>query len=256
MPNTQDPIDLVLERLEFPYSPALLGLGMSSTVGLLQYIYSVFLVRREGRGPFPLWMHTFYLAHDTTWAYKIAFETETSYPEHWFLQLMPIGLSVWSALEIYCLYKSVTVERAAVFGRYAYFGGKTPTAAQAVGVILLLILAMYAVVLTGLIIMGENCMMEWFALTNILMVIGPTLDWMERGLRRGLSVGLALVSLFGIVSAFSPYGLWVTGLPEVFDCELYYLIGGLFTVVGVVDLAVVLGYPGKTREAWKPAPIW
>jgi hypothetical protein len=66
--ENHNPLDLVLGRLTFPHSPALFGLAMSSTVGLLQYIYSVLLVRREGRGPFPLWMHTFYLAHDTTWA--------------------------------------------------------------------------------------------------------------------------------------------------------------------------------------------
>jgi hypothetical protein len=166
---------------------------------------------------------------------------------------MPIGLTVWSGLEIYCLYKSVTVERTLVFARY--FGTKAPTVRQAIALVLLMSVVMYAVVLSGIVVMGENCVMEWFALTNILMVIGPTLSWMERGSRHGLSVGLALVSLFGIISAFSPYGLWVTALPEVFDRGLYYWTGVLFTIVGVVDLAVVLQYPAKTPDAWKPAPI-
>ncbi|KAL2843274.1 hypothetical protein BJX68DRAFT_157405 [Aspergillus pseudodeflectus] len=90
--ENQNPLDLVLGRLGFPHSPALFGLSMSSTVGLLQYVYSVLLVRREG--PFPLWMHTFYLAHGTTWAYRLAFGIETAFPDHWLLlPLLPMLLA-------------------------------------------------------------------------------------------------------------------------------------------------------------------
>jgi len=247
-----DYLGLFLSRLTLDNTELLFGLAVSSVVGMLQYIYSVLLIRHEKRGPFPLWMHTFYLAHDSSWLVMLLHANFTHQP-HWFLILMPLGLIIWNAMELYCLYHVVTTERQAVFSAYY---GKNPTLRQALVHTSAMTLVMYSIIQLGLVLFGEGCILQWFCLTNVVVIGGPASEWLERGSRRGLSIGLALVSAVGTVFTFGPFGFWVLGLPEVFDQPRYYLVGIVMTLLSLLDVAIVASYPPKTPTSGSPLPVW
>ena len=56
--------------------------------GFWEYIYSFRIALREKKSPFPLWMHTFYVAHDSSFAGFV--------PEFQLLSSFGTGLN-WSA---------------------------------------------------------------------------------------------------------------------------------------------------------------
>lgn len=60
----------MFERLISEYTldnyPLLLSSALTFALGYIEYVYSYKLVTTEGRAPYPVWMHTFYFAHDTT----------------------------------------------------------------------------------------------------------------------------------------------------------------------------------------------
>ena len=108
-----------------PENPAF-GMALFATLftfllGFMVYVYSVILVNREGAGPYPVWMHTFYCAADFmgVWVFLSAYDAVGGF---WFFMLGAVGEAVWVGVEIYCLYKTVTVERWEMWGKDATVG--------------------------------------------------------------------------------------------------------------------------------------
>jgi hypothetical protein len=97
--------------------------------GYLQYIYSFRLVLREKKAPFPVWMHTLYLAHDTT-AAIVFFLLARQHDWFWFFTLTAIALTIWTLFELFNLLR---------------------------------------------VFMADEAMFKWFALTNVVMAVGPGL---------------------------------------------------------------------------------
>ncbi|KAL0943455.1 ABC superfamily atp binding cassette transporter permease protein [Colletotrichum truncatum] len=203
----------------------------------------------------PFWMHSFYLAHDSTWSYILG-KAASQYGEHWFLRGTSTALFVWTTLELWCIHRAVTKEREANFSSVL---GSKPTTAAALSYAVALQLGMYSVVLLAIEFMGEGCVMQWFCFTNVLIVLGPTHHYLRAGSRHGLSLGFCVVNIIGTIWTFTPFSFFVLTLPEIFDRQVYYVVGCILTAYSIGCYFVVAQYPAKNKnldKTGKGAPIW
>lgn len=220
--------------------------NFTNAFGFFEYFYCVYLTHKDGKGPFPLWMHLFYLAHDTVWCYVMAREAPNYNYHHYFTSKV-IGLGVWSALEVYCIYRVVTVEREGHFSRTRSLSHRRHAFMQNV----LLLLVFYAVVLTLFYMIGPESWLHWTLFTRMIMAVGPGSLWLERGTRTGTRVGLATLILFGTINSFTPYSMWVRELPSVFDNYIYYLSGIACTLFALNNVYIVSTLPVETESPKK-----
>ncbi|MGY4101859.1 hypothetical protein ACW2Q0_20235 [Nocardia sp. R16R-3T] len=245
-------IDRLVEAYNFGNISLLIASAITFGFGFWEYIYSFRLVRRERRAPFPLWMHTFYFAHDSSWA-VILFLAASRHHWHWFLLGASIALVVWTLFELYNLTLAVRVERVEIFSGYF---GENVSARTAIAVIVAQILVFYGVVNLLIQFMGEGSFFQWTVLTNMVMAAGPGLLWLRRGSRDGGGMGIALVILGGTVNTFLPTSMFVLALPEVFDTAWFYLTGVIFSGLALFYVWTVARYPAKARVAGEKRPIW
>ncbi|KAI2464691.1 hypothetical protein F4781DRAFT_412115 [Annulohypoxylon bovei var. microspora] len=242
----------LIKLFSWDNKPLLLAAGVNYLVGYLQYVYVIRVSLREGKGPMPFWLHSFYLAHDSTWSYILG-SAATRYNEHWFLRGTSTALFAWSFLEIFCIHRAITRDREANFASTL---GAQLNLRSTIMYAIALQLAMYVVVLLGILLMGEGCFMQWFCLTNVLIVIGPTHEYLRRGSRKGLSMGMCIVNIIGTIWTFAPFGFWVLTIPEIFDTATYYVCGVILTIYCVWLFHVVAQYPPKVQGKNEPTPIW
>lgn len=220
--------------------------------GFWEYVYSFRLIRREGKAPFPIWMHTFYFAHDSSWA-VILLVAAHRYQWNWFLTAASIALFVWTAFEVFNLYKAVTIERSEIWAQYY---GADMSVRSALFNVLAQVAAFLTIVNLLIVYMGAGSVLQWFALTNIVMAAGPGVLWLRRGSRDGASVGLAIVILAGTINTFLPVGMFVTALPDVFDTPWFYLAGIVFTGIAMSNLYKLTHFAPKSVAPGAPRPIW
>jgi hypothetical protein len=244
--------DRMIEIFTFDNIPLLVSAGIAFGFGFWQYIYSFRLVRREGKAPFPIWMHTFYFAHDSSWAFMM-FLAAARYDWNGFFLTTSIALVVWTMFELYNLTQAVRIERREIFSRYF---GEHVTSQQAIIAIVVQILAFYAVVNLLVRFMGSGSFLQTAALTNIVMAFGPGLLWLQRGTRDGNGLGIALVVLLGTINTFMPSGMWVKAMPEIFDTPWYYITGLVFTGIAAAAVVMVARFPAKPRSTDGTKPIW
>ncbi|CAG9987606.1 unnamed protein product [Clonostachys byssicola] len=240
------------EVFNFDNTP-ILAAGVASFVcGYLQYVYAIRLTLREGKGPMPFWMHSFYLAHDSTWSYLLA-NAAPRYDNHWFLWGTSFALAIWAALEIFCIHRDVTKNREHIF---APLFGPQPQLPQILCYVVMMQLSMYSVVAVLIVLMGEGSVMQWFCLTNVLIVVGPITGYLERGSRDGLSLGFALTNVVAIIFTFAPFSFWALSIPELFTQPAYYAAGVVQFLMSLYGVYIVASYPPKKRPKYGPKPIW
>jgi hypothetical protein len=244
--------DQLIHAYTFGHVALLIASAITFGFGFWEYIYSFRLVRRERSAPFPLWMHTFYFAHDSSWAFML-FLAAARHHWNWFLLSASIALMVWCLFEVYSLTMAVRVERREIFGDY--FGENT-TVRQATTAIVVQILAFYGLVNLLIQFMGPGSFLQWAALTNMIMATVPGVLWLRRGSRAGNGLGIALVILGGTVNTFLPIGMFVTALPEVFDHPWFYLTGVVFTAIAAANVVMVAKFPAKQELPGRKRPIW
>ncbi|KAF5006094.1 hypothetical protein FDECE_7512 [Fusarium decemcellulare] len=250
-----EPIDYyqrLTEEFTFSNTPLLVASGISFAVGYMQYVYAIRLSLREGKGPMPLWMHSFYLAHDSTWSYVLG-SVAPRYDNHWFLRSTSTALFIWATLEVFCIYRAITKDRKANFSPIL---GPDPLLGPALSYCVFMQLGMYSVVMLMMQLMGDGCLMQWFCLTNVLIVLGPTHEYLRRGSREGLALGFCLVNIIGTIWTFAPFGFWVLTIPEIFDTTAYYCVGAVLVAYSVWAYFIVASYPPKKRAKNGTAPIW
>jgi hypothetical protein len=246
----------MIEQLIQAYSGntrLLLLSGVTFACGYIQYIYSFRLVLRENKAPFPVWMHTLYLAHDAT-AAIVFFALAREHQWFWFFSLTAIALFIWTLFEVFNLYMAIKVERQDIWGAYQV---QAITSGQALCRILLQLMIMIVVVNLLRIFMADEAMFKWFALSNVVMAVGPGMLWRQRQSREGSSLGLALVIVFGTAWTFLPPGLgmFTTALPGIFDQGWFYLTGVAVTLVALNNLIMLIRFAPKTHKGGKPV-IW
>jgi hypothetical protein len=233
------------EELMQSYStnPTLLWLSaFTFLIGYLEYIYSFRLVLREKSAPFPIWMHTLYLAHDATGA-VVFLQLAQQHHYFWFFTLASIALVIWNAFECFNLYMAVKVERQEIWGRLC---DGPVSIGSAVTRIAAQVVLMVSVVNVVRVFMNDTAMFKWFALTNVVMAVGPGILWSERRSRRGSSVGLAIVILIGTVNTFLPpgYGMWTTATPY-FDQPWFYIAGVVVSAIAFRNVVMLLRFAPK-----------
>lgn len=247
-----DYYERLTEKYHLDYTPLLIATAISSSVVFIQYVYAISLDLREGRSPIPYWMHAFYLASNSTWSYMLG-KVAPRYGEHWFLRMTSAVLFVWATLEVFFIIRAITKERNANFATVL---GPDPTIEHTLVYAGILQVAMYGLIAAGTMFMGEGCVMQWLSLSNVLLVLGPTYEYLRRGSRTGLSLGFCLTNIFGTIWTFGPSSFWVLTLPEVFDKPAYYLTGFALTVYSVWTFCLVARYPPKKPTKDGEMPIW
>lgn len=227
--------------------------AIAFAVGYLEYIYSFRLVIREKSAPFPVWMHTFYFAHDFTGA-VVFYQLARQHDFFWFFTGACVALLVWNGFEAFNLYMAVKVERQEIWGDIYQH---PVTEQQAILRILGQIGIMFAVVNLLRVFMNDVVMFKWFALTNIIMAVGPGYLWARRKSRRGTSLGLSIVILFGTVITFLPpgYGMWTTAL-SYFNQPWFYITGIVISFVALNNVLMLVRYPRKVNVPGEKTPIW
>lgn len=244
--------DQLVAVYTFDNVPLLVASVITFGFGFWEYIYSFRLARRENSAPFPIWMHTFYFAHDSTWAF-IMLTTAPLYGYNWFLVGAGIALIVWTMFEVYNMYKAVKCERVEIWGRYY---GEGVTTKQAVINLLAQIAAFYAVVNIIIMYIGPGCFFQWAVLTNMVMATLPGLLWRQRHSRKGNGMGIALVILGGTINTFIPVGMFALALPEVFNHPWFYITGVVFSLIALSNVVMVSKFPPKKQLPGEKKPIW
>lgn len=237
--------------------PLLISAAVTFIFGYIEYMYSFALIRREKRAPFPIWMHTFYFAHDSSWAVIMLFAASRN-DWNWFLTAVGIALIVWNLFEVYNIYKAITAERQEVFGAVV----KGPVSVgNALVFVLIQLAAMYMLVNILISFMGAGSIMQWFLFTNMLMAAVPGILWMKRGVangtRYGASMGLGIVILLATINTFLPgANMWVLSMPNVFSTPIYYLTGVVFVAIAAYHLYNLSKLPRKEPTKEIPKPVW
>ena len=236
--------------------PLLAISALTFLFGYLEYVYSFALTFREKKAPYPVWMHTFYLAHDSTWA-VLMLKAAASHDWNWFFTATAIALMIWNVFEIINIWMAVTIERQHVFG--AFFPGKV-TLGDALLSVALQVAAFYCVVNILIGFMGAGSILQWFLFTNMLIAAVPGVLWMQRGRkyknREGASMGLAILILVATINTFLPCSMWVLAMPQVFDTPWYYITGVVFTAIAAYHVYALAQLPPKPRQHGQRRPIW
>ncbi|MEV7694240.1 hypothetical protein AB0N73_13040 [Microbacterium sp. NPDC089189] len=249
--------DQLIDSFTLDNTPLLISAAVTFFIGYLEYMYSFALIRREKKAPYPVWMHTFYLAHDSSWAVIMLFAASRN-DWNWFLTACGVALLVWNVFEVYNITKVITVERQEVYGDYVRGEVSVGRAVLLTGI---QIPAMFALVWILIGFMGEGSILQWFLFTNMLIAAAPGVLWLKRGAREGTrygsSVGLAIVILLGTINTFLPgANMWVLAMPEVFSNWVFYVTGAVFVAIAAFNLATVLRLPAKTPTTEIPKPVW
>lgn len=221
-------------------------------IGYLEYIYSFGLVIKERKAPYPIWMHTFYLAHDFTGA-VVFFMLAKNNNWFWFFTTASIALLIWNCFELFNLYMAVKVERQEIWGK---FYDSPVTSRQAILRIIGQVALMAVVVNLFRVFMNDEVMFKWFAFTNILIAVAPGYLWNERKSRKGSSIGLAIVIFIGTVNTFLPpgYGMWTTAT-KYFDQPWFYITGVIVSAYAFRNVIMLLRFPVKEKNDGKRV-IW
>lgn len=221
-------------------------------LGFMVYVYSVILVNREKAGPYPVWMHTFYCAADFMgiWVFLSAYDAVGGF---WFFMLGAAGEAAWVFVEIYCLYKTVTVERFEMWGENC-------TAKHAVCVILSEIMIFFVSLNFLRVELGDVSMFKFWIFTQVIIVCAPGLFWKERGTRIGSSWQLVINLVLVAVMSFNPLGnMWSLVSPYFLpkNNPWFYVMGIGVILFAAYDVVAYAKLPKKPEvlESGKK-PIW
>lgn len=214
--------------------------GITATLGFIQYFYCMYITHRDGLGPFPLWMHLFFLAHDTTWSY-ILYQAGPTYDNHPLFAGSAKALAVWSLVELYCIVRATAIEREGVFGPQK----DRQSLRQAYLQSFLHLLTYYALVFILIHLIGHESFLQSALFTNIALAVGPGALWHERETRRGTSLVLATLLLLGTLNTFAPWSLWLVALPGVFDTPAFYFTGIVCSAAAAFNLYIAVSKPPR-----------
>ena len=220
------------------------------------YIYCILLLVRERRSPYPVWMHTFYLACDATGT-VFWFLLAREHDWFWFFTASSVAMFIWVLCEIWSLYMAVKYERQEIFG-HLYAGPVTER--QAVNQIAAQTLWFLCVVnLTNFFLGGLNdaAMFKWYVWTNLIVAVGPSYLWAARRSRHGTSMGLAIMVLLSIIATYLPpgWGMWTTA-SSYFNTPWFYLSGLVATGYAVYNLILVKGFAPKPALIDGRRTVW
>lgn len=209
--------------------------------GLLGYIVPVIQMQNEHAQTYPLWVHCLYCATDFMgiWVFLHAWVISDHFL---FFLLMTISECAWFAMEIYCLYRTVTWEHSIIW--------KEGTSRKTM---VLQIVSMVIIFYAGL----NMLRFEWHDITlwkewsfmNIFAVIGPMFELKRRGFRSGNSYLMWFVWVGICFVTFNPIdNMWKVINPEFFSFSAnpwYYIMGIVCLCCGLYGLYTYHKLPPK-----------
>jgi hypothetical protein len=214
--------------------------GITFAIGFIEYIYSFLLINREGKSPYNILMHSYYLAIDSMGV--IVFATAShALAGFWIFTFAAIAEVVWSLFEIYNLIKLVYVERQDVWGNI--------TVKNAWWRVIGWVIVMIVVVNLFRVFMNDPAMFKWYIFTNVLMGIMPGLYWEKRETRLGASWGLAIIILIGTINSFLPTNMWAAASPyfSINNNPWFYVVGIVAIFFAFRNLWVLYKLPAKPK---------
>lgn len=214
--------------------------ALTFAIGFIEYIYSFALVRREGKAPYNILMHTYYFAIDSMGIFVFALAAHQT-NGFWVFTGAAIAEIVWTLFEVYNLIKCVTVERQDIWGDIRK--------SQAVWRILGWLAVMVPTVNLLRVFMNDPAMFKWYIFTNILMGIMPSLYWAKRGTRLGASWGLTIVIAIGTINSFLPTNMWSAVSPyfSFANNPWFYVIGVVAIFFSLRAFWVMWHLPAKPK---------
>jgi hypothetical protein len=252
-------LDDLLRNYDFS-NPDIVRLLIVSAVafgfGYGVYIYCILLLARERKSPYPVWMHTFYLACDVTGT-VFWFLLAKQHDWFWFFAACSVAMLIWVFCELWSLYMAVRYERQEIWGRY-YDQPVTPR--QAVNRIASQTLWFLCVInLTNYFLGGLNdaAMFKWYVWTNLIVAVGPGYLWATRRTRVGTSMGLAIMVLLSIIATYLPpgFGMWTTA-SSYFNTPWFYISGLVATGYAVYQVILVKNFAPKPSLIDGRITVW
>lgn len=215
----------------------LIAFIIANAIGLLEYIWAVALTFKEGIGPFPMWMHAFFLAHDSTAGVIFAI-LAFHYQFFWMFSVFLLGMLTWTVLEITCI--SIELKNN---GRAEFNSSRRTAILQT----FFLIAIMYCIIWFIRYLDNDIAMFIWLPLTNFVMAVGPGQVLLKRQSRRGSSVVVYIFIALGTLFNFAPKGIgfFTSLLPQIYNNDLWYFVGCIATIIAVYNLVYILKLPKK-----------
>lgn len=232
------------------YVQSLSVAALTFAIGFIEYIYSFALVRREGRAPYNLLMHSFYFAIDSMGIFVFALAAHQN-GGFWLFIAASVAEVVWTLFEIYNLVMCIYVERVEIWG---------PTVSVSSAWIRVggWLVVMIVVVNLFRVFMNDPVMLKWYIFTNVLMGIMPSLYWEKRGTRVGASWGLAIVIAIGTINSFTPFNMWSSISPyfNMHNNPWFYVVGVVSIFFSLRAFIVLSRLPAKPRLINGKRAIW
>lgn len=229
---------------------------IGTSIAYLIYMMPPIIMMREKKNPYPIWLHTFYLACDSFgvgfW-YILAKQNDW----FWFFCVYSVGMFVFCLMELFILYQSVKHERQEAYGDLF---DKPVTTRNAYSIIFAQYVIFFSVIALNARFMGgleDAALFKLYTWTNYLTVYGPMLLLYKRKSRIGTSVLLNIMLLLGAIVTYLPPGLgFSTTMSAYFDEPWFYIAGIVTTIVAVYNLVYVLKLPAKPKILDGKKTVW
>lgn len=247
------PVNYTLEDFTSAFSPdnpqfilLLIVAAFTFFCGYMEYIYSFQLVRRERSAPYPVWMHTFYFAHDFMGAIVFALASKAT-GGFWFFTVASVALLIWNLFEVYNLYKCIYVERQEIWG---HLYDRPVTVKEAWIKVVTQIILFIGVVNLFRVFMNDMYMFKWFIFTNIIIAIAPGFYWEKRKTQIGASYKLAFVILLGTINSFTPINMWslTSNYFSFANNPWFYCIGIVSICFAIRNILILKRMPKKPKQ--------
>ncbi len=221
-------------------------MALAMGFGFIQYIYCAVITHRDKISPFPVYMHTYYVAHD--FLFVLLFH-------QWFVEYHSIAFQVvWAGMVVFNLFEVYSLQQAIVHERQHFFGtwfGSEVSVRQATIAVVAMSMVSFVFLNTARSFLSDTIMFCVFISTNVMMAIGPALYTFQRKDRVPGSVGLAVFIVFGTIATFLPTGagMYTTADPAYFSRPWFFVLGATCLIIALWHLFTVRRLPLRTAES-------
>lgn len=231
--------------------PLLISTAISAALGFWSYALAFRQLLKKGTTCVSFWVHTAFLAHDSS----LAIRSLLAAPEHdyhWYLIGYGIGLLVWTAQEIFCIYLTITDDRLRqeTWGPYRPLskGGRV-SKSDALWSTVKQLLGFYTIfnyVYERFAPDGAP-QFDWFILSIVLDSWGSVQLWRTRTTREHNNLAHAVVVVLAAAWSFSPWNMWAIGFPDLYDTFWYRAMGVATVGISIANLKILLNMPARAQ---------
>lgn len=229
--------------------PLLLSSAVTFFLGFWQYTLSFKQIVTKDVSPLPYWIHSFYLAHDSSFAVRCLIAASQN-NWHWFLTGTSVALFIWTGLEIVSIHNAITrpTHRQEIWG----LNGAPVTQRAALWSAAKELAMFYAVVNFVFERFASDApMFDWFVLTNVVLAWGPSLLWRQRTTSEGNNLLYIFTILLTTLHTFAPWNMWALAFPDLYRGFWFNAMGAATLIVNISNMKHVAGLPVKAGNEAK-----